>query len=177
MSESTMNTRRRMQAEHIVNSLKMKNDKFHLTPTKKFKKLKKSLVLQKYNRVTETPTHMPSNQSDLWFRDEEGNIKVVNFVVQKAVAPPAKESNTFSSMFKQLAQKFKGGATTENPCSKVFFEKESNRVYIATTADSDQQFEIYQGRPQSENNSPVDAAMNKIDYENLLFQFNLNYLY
>ena len=81
-------------------------------------------------------------------------------------------------MFRQLAQKFKGPMTTsETFDSKVFYEKEHDRVYFSNSRDGDQQFEIYKSElppPYLFNNHPF---VDKIDFDGLKLQYNLNYLY
>ncbi len=177
MSEPVNTTRRREQAEHIVNSLKLKTSKFHLTGSKKLKKNKKKLPPRKDSRVIEV-TSPPLVPQSPWFKDEDGRIKAVQFVVQKPSAPVAQESNTFSSMFKQLAMKFKTAtAVPESVYSKVFHDPQSRRVYMANSKDGEPQMEIYRA-PSAPVDHPVYAPLvAKINFEELKLQFNLGFLY
>ena len=177
MSEPVNTMRRREQAEHIVNSLKLKTSKFHLTGTKKLKKNKKKLPARKDSKVFEA-INTPLAPQGPWFKDEDGRVKIVQFIVQKPVPPTAQESNTFSSMFKQLAMKFKSTPPVPDSIySKVFQDAQSGGVYFANSKDSDQQLEIFKLPAQPANTQLYAPLVSRINFDDLKIQYNLGFLY
>ena len=169
--------RRREQAEHIVNSLKLKTSKFHFTGTKKLKKNKKKLPARKDSRVFEAANSLQIPQGP-WFKDDDGRVKSVQFIIQKPSTPVAQESNTFSSMFKQLAMKFKTTPVVpDSVYSKVFQDAQSGRVYFANSKESEQQLEIFKALPQPSSMQVYAPLVSKINYDELKLQYNLGYLY
>ncbi len=177
MSEPTNTTRRREQAEHIVNSLKLKSSKFHLTGSKKLKKNKKAIPVRKDSRPYESTLQQQIPQGP-WFQEDDGRIKGVQFVVGKPAPPTAQSSNTFSSMFKQLAMKFITTPTVpDSVYSKVFHDGQSGRVYLANSKDGESQLEIFKPTSQAKESHGFGALIAKVDIDELKVQYNLGYLY
>jgi len=180
MSQELSSSRRHMQAEHIVNSLKMRTKNCGTAPTKRVKKSKRRSETRKGSQSSES-AQTPSDMSGLWYRDDDGRVRSVEFLVgpPPEVSKPSVDGSTlFSSMFREIAQRFRTQGTAGSTVySSVFCDKENSRVYLAEQKNGTEQFELTKkdfSHSQSNNDS---SFLNGVDFEKLKVEYKLNYLY
>ena len=180
MSQELSSSRRHMQAEHIVNSLKMRTKNCGIAPAKRIKKSKRRSETHRGSQSSES-AQTPSDMSGLWFREDDGRVRSVQFLVgppPEVSKPSAGTATLFSSMFREIAQKFKiPGSEGDTVFSGVFCDKENSRVYLADQKNGAEQFELTKkdhGNGQFNNNS---SFLNGVNFDKLKVEYKLNYLY
>ncbi len=180
MSQDLSSNRRRAQAEHIVNSLKMRTKNGGPAPSKRVKKSKRRSETRKGSQSSKS-AQTPSDTSGLWFRDDDGRVRTVEILVGPAPEvsqPNAGGPTLFSSMFREIAQKFKAQITAGNTIySNVFCDKENSRVYLAEQKNGAEQFELSRKDLNRSQSNADSALLNGMDFEKLKVEYKLNYLY
>ena len=177
MSGAFTKTRRHMQAESIVNSLKLRTKKCNVVSTKKLKKHKRRFGVRR-NSQSDESAEIPSDRHEPWFRDVDGRVKQVKFCVNRPAAPKITSAPTFSSLFKEVAKKFKDiGPFSESIQAKVFCDKENERVHLLDVKNGEDQLENYGQNESVKQKDPNVPFLEKMDFEQLKNGYKLSYLY
>ena len=176
----TQSTRRNLQAEHIVNSLKTRGSNCPHEPLKRIKKAQRKVATRKSGRNMSGNSSIQSQNQSATFLDMDGRVKKVHFELKESTPAPISASvttdtpNTFSEMLKQLSQRFKPSTTTtENFFSEAVRDPANGSVYF-TKPNATANFELCKASPLKKDTS---TFLENTDFENVKVQCNLNYLY
>ena len=169
-------SRRRLQAEDIVNSLNSKNIKESLPLIKKIKKTNKRNYQHKKNTQNRFQNYM----------NREGEIKRVQFVLKSNLAQSEKISITNSEEKKELnlsemlSKKYhdliKNQTIDENFYSKLVFDK-INKTIILCNDNKEDFLELHKSQKFQNKDNVFDNNFDFQISEDLVNEFNLKTLY
>lgn len=166
---------RSMLADQIVNSLKAKSSKYHLTATKKIKKpIKKPIIRKQSQSIDNIPLLTPQNSENQWYRDETGRIKYVIFTIQENVQ---EKKGCFSEMVKQITERFRVKNEAKTVFSQCYLEKDSDNVYFANSINDEGKFLIGKSKPFHLSTFPTDNSIQDHDFASIVESCKLDILY
>ena len=153
-------------ADRIVNSLKAKCPKYHLTATKKIKKqIKKPLQRKQSKSSDEIFQNFQNDEKNgdfPWYRDLQGKTKFVQFTLSHN---PTEKKKYFSEMVKQITERFRVKSDSKTQFSQCFYDNENELIYLGNFVNDDNKFLI--GKVKSAKNLEAESRNNLINGEEL----------
>jgi hypothetical protein len=145
---------RSSQADKILDSLKAKNTRYHLSRTIKNKKINKKAPSKKEVKSPDSISVEDSRQVNLlssqtapghinldlpWYRDENGRTRYVHFTLGEN---PVEKKKLFSEMMRQITDKFRVKSDSKTFFSHVGYEPETDQLYFGNDNPEEGKFVI-----------------------------------